>query len=225
MEQLFRRRVLKMLSAEGLIRPERVQMLLGWKNSGFNLDASVRVAAGNTTGRENISRYLIRAPFSVEKIQYLPERQTVIYRGKMTGGLNRNYQIYDPLEFLAAATSHIPDRGEHLVRYYSWYSSVKRGKRRKLGLEEPAEITAIAEDGLSGKAARRSWARLIRKVYEVDPLECPECGSRLRIVAFIEDGFVVHKILKHLMLWEEPIPRAPPEPEQPPDIEYVPSHD
>jgi hypothetical protein len=42
MEQLFRHRVLKMLLDEGLIREDRVRMLLGWKNSGFSTDASVR---------------------------------------------------------------------------------------------------------------------------------------------------------------------------------------
>jgi hypothetical protein len=112
-------------------------MLMGWKHSGFNVDGSVRIAAGDTRARENISRYLIRAPFSVEKIRYCARKGSVIYRTKMVKGPNRNFQVYDPLTFLAAATSHIPDRGEHLVRYYSWYSSVQRGKRRKLGLEEP----------------------------------------------------------------------------------------
>jgi hypothetical protein len=36
---------------------------------------------------------------------------------------------------------------------------------------------------------------------------------------------VIRKTLKYLSLWEEPIPRAPPEPEQLPDIEYVPIFD
>ena len=33
-------------------------------------------------------------------------------------------------------------------------------------------------------ARRKSWARLIRRVYEVDPLLCP-CGQRMRVVGFI----------------------------------------
>ena len=45
----------------------------------------------------------------------------------------------------------------------------------------------------------------------------------MKIVAVIDDGLVVRKILKHLKLWEEPLPRAPPE--QLPDIEYVPIFD
>jgi hypothetical protein len=47
----------------------------------------------------------------------------------------------------------------------------------------------------------------------------------MRLIAVIDDEFIVRKILKHLKLWEEPIPRAPPEPEQPPDIEYTPFFD
>lgn len=33
----------------------------------------------------------------------------------------------------------------------------------------------------------KSWARLIKKIYKVDPLTCPKCGSDMRIIVFIED--------------------------------------
>ena len=50
---------------------------------------------------------------------------------------------------------------------------------------------------------------MIRKIYEVDPLLCPECGNAMKIIAFIEAAAVIRKILEHLRLWEEPEPRAP----------------
>jgi len=34
---------------------------------------------------------------------------------------------------------------------------------------------------------RRAWARLIRKVWSADPLVCPKCSGRLRIISFIEN--------------------------------------
>lgn len=46
-------------------------------------------------------------------------------------------------------------------------------------------------------ALRRSWARLIRRVYLTDPLIC-ECGGELRVIAFITDDNVIRKILSHL---------------------------
>ena len=84
--------------------------------SGYlNIDGSVRVRASDRQGRENISRYLIRAPFLVDKIQYSCREGSVIYKTKMVKGPNRNFQVYDPLDFLAAVTAHIPERREHLV--------------------------------------------------------------------------------------------------------------
>ena len=48
---------------------------------------------------------------------------------------------------------------------------------------------------------RSTWARLIHKVYEVDPLECPTCKGTMRVIALIEDKAVIRKILTHLGLW------------------------
>ena len=56
-------------------------------------------------------------------------------------------------------------------------------------------------DGMSPverQARRREWARLVKLVYEVDPLDCPRCGSRMRILAVITEPMVVDKILDHL---------------------------
>ncbi len=60
--------------------------------------------------------------------------------------------------------------------------------------------------------ASRIWAILIKRVYEIDPLACPECGSRIKVVAFIEppQGDVIEKILRHCGLWCPSSPRAPP---------------
>jgi hypothetical protein len=62
-----------------------------------------------------------------------------------------------------------------------------------------------------------TWAILIKRVYEVDPLECPKCGGTMKIISFIERGQqdVLARILRHCGLWEGPIrtlasARAPP---------------
>jgi len=31
--------------------------------------------------------------------------------------------------------------------------------------------------------AKQAWARLIRKVYEADPLECPKCKGPMRVIS------------------------------------------
>ncbi len=39
---------------------------------------------------------------------------------------------------------------------------------------------------------------MIRKVFEVDPLFCPQCGGEM--ISFIEDHKVIDKIIAHLKL-------------------------
>ena len=53
---------------------------------------------------------------------------------------------------------------------------------------------------------------LIKRVYEVDPLSCPECGGQMAVVAFIEppQADVIEKILSHCGLWRSVAARAPP---------------
>jgi hypothetical protein len=55
----------------------------------------------------------------------------------------------------------------------------------------------------------KGWAEMIRKVYEVDPLCCPTCGGRMRIVSFIEKPKTIDRIIRHLKLTFE-AERPPP---------------
>ena len=45
--------------------------------------------------------------------------------------LKRNFEVFSASDWLTALTAHIPNAGEHLVRYDGWYSNASRGKRRK----------------------------------------------------------------------------------------------
>jgi hypothetical protein len=69
---------------------------------------------------------------------------------------------------------------------------------------------------------RSTWARLIHKAYEVDPLECPRCKGPVRVIALIDDAAVIRKILSHLGLWA-PQPARGRQPGQPAHEPPVPS--
>jgi hypothetical protein len=51
---------------------------------------------------------------------------------------------------------------------------------------------------------------LIKRVYEIDPLACPNCGGTMKVVAFLEppQADVIEKILRHCGPWHAT--RAPP---------------
>jgi hypothetical protein len=46
----------------------------------------------------------------------------------------------------------------------------------------------------------KGWAERIRKVYKVDPMGCPRCGGRMKVVAIITEYAVVGRIIDHLKL-------------------------
>ena len=64
-------------------------------------------------------------------------------------------------------------------------------------------VRAKKDQGLDARALRRSWAKLIKRIYEADPLVCPSCGGEMKVVAFIIEHEVVDKILRHLTRREE----------------------
>ncbi len=93
--------------------------------------------------------------------------------------------------------------------YYGFYSNKSRGLRNKAGTDDA--VPALIESEVSCKEFRKNWARLIQKIYNVNPLLCIKCSGSMRIIAFIDDEQLVEKILKHLSLWDvkrKPLPRT-----------------
>ena len=199
LEPLFRKGVLALLRREGLLSDALAERMLAWRHTGFSMHNSVRVRAGDAAGRRRLAQYMLRAPFSLEKMSYDPESETVIYRSRMHKTLKRNFQLMHGADWLAQLCAHIPDRFEHLVRYAGWYSNRSRGKRRRMEPETP-QIAVRETDVREAARVRSTWARLIHKVYEVDPLQCPKCKGPLRVAALIDDAAIIRRILTHLGL-------------------------
>ncbi len=88
---------------------------------------------------ENLARCIIRVSFSQERMTYLPEESQIIYRSKD----HRQEKAFDALDWLAAMTSHIPDQGQQMVRYYGFYSNVSRGRRQKVNQDALIPKTSL----------------------------------------------------------------------------------
>jgi len=53
-----------------------------------------------------------------------------------------------------------------------------------------------------------SWARLLKRVFDIDIEHCPNCGGSLKIIAAIEHASVIVKILSHMGLPAHTPPRS-----------------
>ena len=63
MSEVFRRRVIWLLVEKHLLSAEFAQNLLSWRNSGFSIADSVRVADAGT--QESLALYISRPPVSL----------------------------------------------------------------------------------------------------------------------------------------------------------------
>jgi hypothetical protein len=72
-------------------------------------------------------------------------------------------------------------------------------------------LSTVLEPQLCSREVKRNGSRLIRKVYETDPLVCPRCWNRMRVIASMEGPKIIRRILEHLGLWlanVRPVPKA-----------------
>jgi hypothetical protein len=146
-------------------------------------------------------------------MEYDEQDSSVTYHSDKPTGPTSGSETTDALEFLARLTSHIPDKGQVLQRYYGWYSSRQRGKRGKANGDAVEEsLTMVEPEPDALREAKRRWAELLRRIMEVDPLACPRRGETMRVVAFITEPKVIDRILDHLRRTHATRrrPRAPP---------------
>ena len=72
-----------------------------------------------------------------------------------------------------------------------------------------SELPATEPGCAHGRPARISWARLLKRVFEIDLEQCPNCGGEIKIIAVILEAPVIERILTHLGLQARAPPRAP----------------
>ena len=190
--EIFAHEVLRLLVGKGLLSPEWAERILSWRHTGFNVHSRVR--ARTKAEAERIGKYMVRPILALDRLSFQERDSRVGYRHGDDGA---ELERMDYLELIARVTSHIPDKGQVMVRYYGLYANAHRGKVRKV--RRVPVVVGILEGELP-RVPPKGWAEMIRKVYEVDPLICPRCGGRMRVVAFLTEHEVVDRIIRHLEL-------------------------
>jgi hypothetical protein len=97
-----------------------IENMLFWCHSGFNEYCGPTIWPNNDQGLEDLARYIIRACFSQQRMSYIAAADTldgqakVIYRSKD----GRTSKTFEALDWLTQLVTHIPNKGEQMVRYY-----------------------------------------------------------------------------------------------------------
>ena len=61
-------------------------------------------------------------------------------------------------------------------------------------------------DSAEERAYKKAWARLLSKMYEIDPFICPQCRSEMKVLAIIKKPEEIKRILRHLAKQGRPPP-------------------
>jgi hypothetical protein len=149
--EALRHKVLDFLCAERVLDAGLADRMRQWRHSGFSVHNRIRTQAADAEGRQRLARYMIRCPFALNNMSYDGKSGMVIYRSKLHATLKRNYQLMPALKWLRLLLNHVPDKYEHLVRYYGYYSNRDRGARRpaaqahdtsaSIPIDEPRKLT------------------------------------------------------------------------------------
>jgi len=164
LEHAFSRRVFNLLLRHQKTTPDLVQAMHSWKHSGFSAHTAVRVLPEEPKTAERVLRYLLRPPVANARTRDASQVE-IIY----TDTLHDSPQALtlEPLDFLARATSHIPQPRQHQLRYYGAYAPRARSARRKrltADSDPSPNQQSPRDDSPAARARRLSWAKLLRRV-------------------------------------------------------------
>jgi len=205
-QDAIQRRVLKFFKKRGWFDQDTIEKMLSYENSGFSLDASVRIEAFDRPGLERLIRYCARPPFASENLRWNgPWLEYRLPKPSRTGQISIQLE---PLEFIERIAAFIPYPRRHRRHYHGVFapSSPLRTKvaanAQKARVEVPSEVKETVE---KVEKVSFTWAKLIARIYEVNPLICVSCGKEIKIIAFVTHSSQIWRILKGID-WPTDIP-------------------
>jgi hypothetical protein len=184
---------------------------------GFSLHAAVRVEAHDRKRLEQLCRYITRPALSDQRVQLNAAGQVEL-KLKTPWRDGTTHLVMSPLEFMQRLAALVPRPRLHLIRFHGVLAPNAKLRSLVVPQEPPAQAQAATEAAVAADCEvepvqapphRIRWARLLKRVFDIDMQHCPNCGSgELKIIAAILERPVVEKILTHLGLDPQPPPRG-----------------
>lgn len=191
---------------------------------GFSLHANTFCGAVERHKLQKLISYVSRPPLAHARIRER-ENGDIVYKLKNPFYDGTTHVIFTPIEFIEKLAALIPKPRAHLTRYAGVFS--RHSGMRKLVV--PHELRAAellplpfgdklenSSPKPANSAARLGWAKLLKRVFDIDLTRCQLCQSQnVKIIAAIMDKKAIDKILAHLGLPTEApklhAARAPPQ--------------
>jgi hypothetical protein len=178
------------------------------EQEGFSLHAGVSVPGGRRQREalERLCRYVARPALAGERLTERPDGR-LEYELRQPWSDGTTAVVFEPSVLLGRLAVLVPPPRAHLLTYHGVLAPASplraaivprgaEGRRRRRCLPPPPSPVAP-------RPGRHPWADLLRRVFGLEVLRCPNCGGRRRIVAAITQGPVIRAILESLGLPEQ----------------------
>jgi hypothetical protein len=176
------------------------------RRSGFSLHAATVCEAWQRSRLERLCRYITRPPIATKRLS-VDDRGRVVYRYKHPFRDGSTHVVLEPLDFIARLAALVPRPRVNLTRFHGVFAP--NFKHRERIVPQRTQRTVDGDKPL----APMNWMQRLKRVFAIDIETCPECGGKLRVIAYIEDPPLIAKILGHVRRREALIgntPRSPP---------------
>ena len=110
--------------------------------------------------------------------------------------------------FFGVLASHYKYRKE-IIPKTKFNGTAPQPGTEEVTCSDGEELPQKLEEESVPRSKRYSWARLLKRVFQIDLAKCTQCGGNTKIIAAIEEPEVIVKILTHLRLPTRPPRLAP----------------
>ena len=180
----------KVLTLQGAMpRESDFTQALCADNNGFSLHAAVRCAANDRQALEQLCRYITRPALANERVQTNAAGQVVL-KLKTPWRDGTTHLVMSPLEFMQRLAALVPRPRLHLIRFHGVLAPNAKLRAQVVPqeAEAPAQAAPPAEcepNCAHHRPVRLSWAKLLKRVFEIDMEHCPNSGGERKIIEAI----------------------------------------
>ena len=148
--------------------------------AGFSLHAGVATNANEREKLERLCRYITRPAVSTKRLS-MTRNGRVRYELKTPWRNGTTHVIFEPLDFISRLVSLVPKPRVNLTRFHGVFASnsqyralvtlAKRGRGKT--------VKALNDQTPAEKRVSMTWAKRLKRVFDIDIENCCECGIEL----------------------------------------------
>ena len=177
----------------------------------FSLHAGVRCAMNQRNKLERLCRYITRPAIADDRLTRNSAGQVVLAL-KIPCRDGTTHIVMTPMEFMQRLATLVPRPRLNLIRFHGVLAPNAKLRPQIIPgeKENKSNPSDTSDDALqSATSVRSSWARLLKRVFDIDIEYCPHCGANMKIIAAIPESSAITKILDHLGISTRAPPRSP----------------